>query len=70
MVRLLLCLLFKTPWEGAQTLIHASVARELEGVSGEFLRDCGPTPFLTPPTRDPDTASKLWTISSQLVGLQ
>lgn len=31
---------FKTPEEGAQTSIHLCVAPELEGVSGEYFRDC------------------------------
>ncbi len=70
LVVVLLSMLFKTSWEGAQTSVHCAVAMEMEGVSGVFLRDCTESPLLTAASQDEHMASKLWTVSSKLVGLE
>jgi NAD(P)-dependent dehydrogenase (short-subunit alcohol dehydrogenase family) len=70
--------LFKTVEQGAATSIWAAVGNELEGHGGLYLEDCHEAlPFdpaqpysgYMPYVRDPESAKRLWEISSDLVGL-
>ncbi|XP_066282842.1 retinol dehydrogenase 14-like [Branchiostoma lanceolatum] len=60
--------LLGTPWEGAQTVLHAAVAEELDGVSGRYLRRCKESP-LDQAATDDGVAKKLWEVSEKLVGI-
>ncbi|KAI4872975.1 hypothetical protein NFI96_023662 [Prochilodus magdalenae] len=63
-----LFLLFKTPWEGAQTTIYCAVDESLQNTSGLYYSDCAPKEA-APQARDDATASKLWDLSASMVGL-
>ncbi|XP_064386882.1 retinol dehydrogenase 11-like [Halichondria panicea] len=69
LVYVVLSLLFKTPWEGAQTSIHCALAEEMEEVSGAFVRDCQQAQLLTDVSKDEHVARKLWDVSCRLVGI-
>ncbi|XP_015246115.1 PREDICTED: retinol dehydrogenase 12 isoform X2 [Cyprinodon variegatus] len=58
----------KTPQEGAQTSIYCAVAEELHSVSGKHFSDCTPA-FVAPQGRSKETASKLWDVSCELLGI-
>lgn len=62
-------LLFKTPWQGAQTTIHCAVAEELEHTSGLYFSDCAPKKVASQATDD-EAARRLWELSAQMVGLK
>ncbi|XP_049810021.1 retinol dehydrogenase 14-like [Schistocerca nitens] len=60
---------FKTPYEGAQTLVHLAVTPGLEKITGKYFVDCAedkPLPLAT----DEGMAKKLWEITEQFVGLK
>jgi NAD(P)-dependent dehydrogenase (short-subunit alcohol dehydrogenase family) len=60
--------MFGPPQKGAQTLVHAAVAPELEGVSGRFYFKS--KEYETKPiTHDREIAARLWQVSEQLCGL-
>lgn len=54
--------------QGAATTVWASVAPELEAQGGTYLADCQITEEHAPWARDPDSATRLWTLSESLVG--
>ncbi|KAI8487690.1 retinol dehydrogenase 14-like [Branchiostoma floridae x Branchiostoma belcheri] len=56
-----------TPWEGAQTVLYAAIAEELEGVTGRYFRQCQES-SLDQVATDDGVAKKLWEISEKLVG--
>jgi NAD(P)-dependent dehydrogenase (short-subunit alcohol dehydrogenase family) len=59
---------FAPPERGAQTLVYAATAPELDGVSGRFFFKSAE--YETKPvTHDLDAAARLWDISEQLCGL-
>ena len=58
----------KTPWQGAQTTIHCAVSDEVEGLSGQYFADCKPKKPC-PEALDDEIAERLWSVSSELVGL-
>ena len=63
-------LLWKTPWEGAQTTIYCAVSEEMEGVTGKYLADCKIVATLKhPQASDDEAADMLWRKSSELVKL-
>ncbi|MEU7882881.1 SDR family NAD(P)-dependent oxidoreductase [Microbispora bryophytorum] len=58
--------LFRTPEQGAATLVWAATSRELDGHGGDYCADCritggGP--------RDDGEAARLWALSAGLTGL-
>jgi retinol dehydrogenase-14 len=60
--------MFGSPEKGAQTLVYAAIAPELEGVSGRFFFKS--KEYETKPiTRDRQVAVRLWRVSEQLCGL-
>eukprot|EP00118_Oscarella_pearsei_P010224 m.62058 g.62058 ORF g.62058 m.62058 type:complete len:321 (+) comp35035_c0_seq1:1427-2389(+) len=63
-----LCVLWKSPSEGAQTTIHCAVDEELHGVSGKYYTDCSETK-LKPHAEDNAVAKKLWEVSERHTGL-
>ncbi|XP_003746430.1 retinol dehydrogenase 11 [Galendromus occidentalis] len=65
------CLFFffgKTPLEGAQTSLHLSVSEEVDGISGEYWKDCRVAKG-SAASRDMKLATKLWNQSEKLTGL-
>eukprot|EP00276_Gloeochaete_wittrockiana_P019494 CAMPEP_0184356576 /NCGR_PEP_ID=MMETSP1089-20130417/103648_1 /TAXON_ID=38269 ORGANISM="Gloeochaete wittrockiana, Strain SAG46.84" /NCGR_SAMPLE_ID=MMETSP1089 /ASSEMBLY_ACC=CAM_ASM_000445 /LENGTH=89 /DNA_ID=CAMNT_0026693881 /DNA_START=40 /DNA_END=309 /DNA_ORIENTATION=+ len=56
----------KTVAQGAATTVWAATSPSLEGLSGLYLADCK---ISTPSARgqDDDSATRLWTVSEQLV---
>ena len=63
----LVWLIFKTPWQGAQTTIHCAVSDDVE--SGLYYSDCKPKE-VAEQGRDDAVAKKLWEVSADLVGLE
>lgn len=63
----LVWLIFKTPWQGAQTTIHCAVSEDME--SGLYYSDCKPKE-VAEQGRDDAVAKKLWEVSADLVGLE
>ena len=62
-------ILFKTPWEGAQTVVYCAVAEELTGISGKYFGNCRMEELQTEASKDKQMADKLWEVSSRMVGL-
>lgn len=62
-------LLVKSPYEGCQTVLHCSIAEELEGVSGNFYGNCKEEEW-TSVSLDDDKAKKLWEVSERLTKLK
>lgn len=67
---------FKITGQGAATSIWAAVAPELEGVGGRYLEDCAvaepwtdarPMAGYMPYALNPDDASRLWSVSEELI---
>lgn len=67
-VQFIFSTLFKTPWEGAQTAIHATLDRRAGLVSGEYFKNCriGQAKQCA---YDKDLAKALWDESVKLVKL-
>ncbi|XP_060801037.1 dehydrogenase/reductase SDR family member 13-like [Amyelois transitella] len=68
-VSFIFLVLFKQPWEGAQTAIYAAVSNSAGKVSGEFFRNCK---IARPASRcyDDKLAMKVWEESIRLVKLK
>ncbi|XP_014357300.2 retinol dehydrogenase 11 [Papilio machaon] len=66
-VTLLFRSLFKTPWQGAQTALHASLDERAGEVSGEVFKNCRAVGGGG--ACGPETARRLWQCSAQLVRL-
>ncbi|XP_050342670.1 retinol dehydrogenase 12-like [Nymphalis io] len=60
--------LFKTPWLGAQTAIHAALDKKAGEMSGQFFKNCKLTRAKRSAYND-ETAEKLWDTSASLVKL-
>jgi NAD(P)-dependent dehydrogenase (short-subunit alcohol dehydrogenase family) len=58
--------LFTTPEQGAATLVWAATSRELDGRGGDYCADCR---ILDGGPADDGEASRLWTLSANLTGL-
>uniref|UniRef100_A0A3Q3W6U2 Dehydrogenase/reductase (SDR family) X-linked n=1 Tax=Mola mola TaxID=94237 RepID=A0A3Q3W6U2_MOLML len=63
-------LLFRTPAEGASTVLYAALSPALEGECGGGYWANGHREMTTPPTFDPQLQLSLWETSLQLLGLQ
>lgn len=60
---------FKTPYEGAQTIIYLAVSPEVEYVGGEYFVDCKKS-IMSTKAKDIEFAQKFWEKSEKCVGLQ
>lgn len=58
---------FKTPAQGAATVLHAALATELEGRSVAYLHEMKPA-RVNAQVHDADLAQRLWDVSEILVG--
>ncbi len=63
-----LALFLSTPEEGAETAIHLASSPTVEGVTGQYFRDCQPIKS-SPESYDQRVAQRLWDASVQLAGL-
>ncbi|XP_034549729.1 dehydrogenase/reductase SDR family member on chromosome X-like [Notolabrus celidotus] len=63
-------LLFRTPSEGAATVLYAALSPDLEGEHGGGFWASGQREMTTPLTFDPQLQLSLWQASLQLLGLQ
>ncbi|XP_037646324.1 dehydrogenase/reductase SDR family member on chromosome X-like isoform X2 [Sebastes umbrosus] len=63
-------LLFRTPAQGAATVLFAALSPALEGECGEGYWADGHREMTMPPTFDPQLQLSLWETSVQLLGLQ
>ena len=63
-------LIFKTPYQGAQTTICCAVSEELERVSGKYFADCQEKELETEISQSDEAAKQLWTVSAKMVGLE
>ena len=63
-------LFFKTTKQGAQTTIYCAVSEEMEGVTGQYLKDCHIKALVNPQAKDDETADKLWEMSKEMVGMK
>ncbi|KAI3356137.1 hypothetical protein L3Q82_017388 [Scortum barcoo] len=63
-------LLFRTPAEGAATVLHAALSPALEGERGGGYWASGHREMTTPPTFNPQLQLSLWETSLRLLGLQ
>ncbi len=59
---------FRTPEQGAQTVIGLASSAELAGVTGRYFVDGRPARS-SRRSRDPELAERLWRVSEDLVGL-
>lgn len=59
---------FRDVGEGASTVVYASAADELHGVTGNFFERCWQTTF-SPLARDPEMAVELWNDTCDRLGL-
>jgi len=57
-----------TAAQGAATSVHLASAPELEGVTGGFFAELKPKKS-SPRSNDEETATRLWRVSAELVGL-
>lgn len=64
----LFAILFKTPWEGAQTAIHVALDKKAGLVSGELFKNCRLSQAKQT-AYDEELAQKLWEESKKLIGL-
>jgi len=64
----LMWLLFKSPYEGCQTILHCALSEELQGVSGRFYANCAEEPW-SKVSLDDAVALKLWNVSEELTGI-
>lgn len=62
-------LLIKSPYDGCQTVLYCSIAKELDGVSGNFYSNCKEERW-SDVSLDDDKARKLWEISEKLTKLK
>lgn len=61
-------LFFRTPADGAQTIIHCAVQEGIEKFSGRYFADCA-VRKVSPRARDDAVARKVWEVSERLAGL-
>jgi NAD(P)-dependent dehydrogenase (short-subunit alcohol dehydrogenase family) len=61
---------YKTVEQGAATSVWAATAPELDDEGGTYLADAEVTDQHAPWARDPDSATRLWTLSEEMVGQQ
>jgi NAD(P)-dependent dehydrogenase (short-subunit alcohol dehydrogenase family) len=57
----------KSPWEGAQTTLHAVLSSDVPAQSGAYLSDCAVKPVTHPVYLNAAAARRLWQLSEQLV---
>ena len=59
-------LMWKTPWQGAQTTIYLATEKGIEGLSGCYFADCKEKK-VSGKRADPEKAKELWKVSEKLL---
>jgi Dehydrogenases with different specificities (related to short-chain alcohol dehydrogenases) len=61
--------LYKSPEEGAESVLHLAASREVEGVTGQYFKE---TEVVNPSPEayDEKAASRLWRLSLEMTGLE
>ncbi|TUA53257.1 Retinol dehydrogenase 14 [Bagarius yarrelli] len=62
-------LFFKSPEEGAETLLYLACSPDVANVTGKFFSNCREEALLAKATDD-DAAKRLWDLSESMVGIQ
>lgn len=62
-------LLFKTPAQGASSVLYATTAEDLEGTGGNYISNCHVSK-LKPPATDIIVEQKLWSLTLDLAGIE
>ena len=57
---------FQTPKQGAETIVHACLASDLEGCGGSYLSNCRET-AVSSKANDQEVQNKLWSIMLSLI---
>jgi hypothetical protein len=57
---------FQTPKQGAETIVHACLASDLEGCGGSYLSNCQET-AVSSKANDQEVQNKLWSIMLSLI---
>lgn len=65
----LLHLVMKTPWEGAQTVLHAALDDSVPAHAGAYFADAAVAVLDNAQATDDALAARLWAVSERLVGL-
>ena len=63
-------LVYKSPWQGAQTTIHCAIHEGIEKNSGSYFADCKVKKVTNKEGTDDAIAARLWKVSAELVGLE
>lgn len=63
-------LMFQTAEEGAQTGIHLSVSKEVDGVGGKYFAECGEARVLPFKAKNKQLCRFVWEQSEKLVKLE
>ncbi|XP_069680516.1 polyprenol dehydrogenase-like [Periplaneta americana] len=64
-----LSLMFKTPEQGAITIVHACLSPQLEGLGGSYISNCRET-SVSPSANDQKIQAKLWEVMLSLIGVE
>ncbi|GLH15245.1 WW domain-containing oxidoreductase [Gryllus bimaculatus] len=62
-------LMFKTPSQGASSVVHAAISEELEGTGGNYISNCHISKLKYPAT-DVEVQDKLWMIMLRLARIE
>ncbi|CAL1296915.1 unnamed protein product [Larinioides sclopetarius] len=59
-------LFIRTPYQGAQTILHCAISEEVESESGLYYKNCEKEAFAKV-AEDENVAKKLWEVSEQII---
>ncbi|XP_068231990.1 retinol dehydrogenase 13-like isoform X2 [Palaemon carinicauda] len=68
--RVMLPFIGRTPWQGAQPLVHLAASKETEDITGEFFEDFKISSTTSDIVNDMELARLLWEASERLVKLK
>jgi hypothetical protein len=61
--------LYKTPEEGAESVLYLAASRELDGVTGQYFKEMEAV-NPSPEAYDEKAAARLWRLSLEMTGLE
>lgn len=67
LLRLLSLLFFRTPLDGAQSILHCIMSEDVEDVEGKLIFDCAPM-AVEPLACSTLNSQRLWTLAEKLCG--
>lgn len=68
LLRLASTLLFRSPSEGAQSVLHCATTEDFDSIEGMLVADCAPSQF-DPIARNRIESERLWMLAEQMCGL-